>query len=864
MVTGMHLLERDGALRLLDECARSAAAGAGRLVLVGGEAGIGKSALLQAFVQRQPKARILWGACDALTTPRPLGPLHDIALQVKGPLLAAVLAGADRHVLFTGVIDELQRGGHTLVLIEDAHWADEATLDFIKFLGRRIDRLSASVVLTYRDDELGPRHPLRLMTGELPRSAVRRLALEHLSPAAVSRLAAAAGRSVPDLHQITGGNPFFVTEVLAEPGATTPPTIRDAVLARTSRLSARARQLAELASISPGRTEPWLLAAAGVDDPESMEECLNAGMVRPDDGSLAFRHELARRAVVESLEPRRVRELHQRVLAILKQRGGVSPARLVHHALGAGDADEVLRLGPAAAAEAVSLGAHREAASHYESVLRFAERVPAQERARLLERLAYECYLTDRIDRAVAARESALQLWRQLGDRRCEGETLRWLSRLSWFAGRRADADRYALAAIDVLEPLAPGRELAMAYSNRAQLAMLSHDADVAVDWARRAIDLADRLGDQDTLSHALNNLGTAQIVGGDDSGWAPLARSLELALDRGFEEHAARAYTNLASNAIALKRYTDAGAYLDRGIAYCEAHDLDSWRLYMLAYRARARLEQCDWDGASADAEAVLRQPSTAAVTRVPALIVLATLRLRRGDPDAESLLQEARALAEDTAELQRLAPLAATLAEAAWLAGDLENIARTVRPIYERARERGDAWVTGSLAVWLWRGGAAADASAGVAEPHRREMAGDWEGAARLWGSLGCRYEQALSLASSRLERPQGAALAILDELGATAAAQSLRRRMRADGVRRIPRGKRASTRKNPFGLTRREAEVLAHLIDGHRNAAIAKKLFLSEKTVDHHVSAILQKLNVASREEAAALARGGSGGS
>jgi DNA-binding CsgD family transcriptional regulator/tetratricopeptide (TPR) repeat protein len=854
----MELVERDQCIAELGQWLGAVAERGGCIALIGGEAGIGKTALLEKFSTRQ-ESRVLWGACDALFTPHPLAPLHDIARQTQGPLLAAMKSAANRDVIFSATLDELERGVPSLVVFEDMQWADEATLDLLKFLGRRIHRTRAMLAVTYRDDEVGPRHPLRSVMGDFPRATTHRMLLAPLSEPAVAELARRAARPAKGLHGITGGNPLFVTEVLATDAETVPATVRDAVLARAARLTPAARAIAEVVCVVPGRTEAWLLGQAVPPDEAGIEDCLSIGMVRDDESSLAFRHELARRAFESTLSQSTLQSLHARVLAILARRSDVPPARLAHHANGARDVQAILRLAPLAAAEAASMGAHREAASHYEVALRYADDLGACERALLQEQLSYECYLTDQIERAIEVRRWALEIWRASGTRLREGDTLRWLSRLSWFAGRRAEANQYGNDAVAVLELLPPGPELAMAYSNRAQLQMLAHDVVSAIDWAKRTIELAEPWGNNEILSHALNNLGTARLIAGDTAGWVDLDRSLQLALAGSLHEHAARAYTNLASMAISGRQYARASRHLRDGLTYCEDNDLESWRLYMLSWRARAQFEQGFWQEAGEDAESVLRHSRTATITRVPALIVLGHLRIVRGDPDASGPLEEAGSLVGSIQELQRIGPLAAARAEAAWLAGDRQEVVREAQIAYELAREQGDSWVKGEFAAWLWRAGALApgEQPADIAEPYALEVAGDLRGAARVWQGLGCPYEHARLLARAGVESEQREALSILEKLGAAPAVRALRKQMRDRGIRGIPRGSRTSTQRNRFGLTRREGEILTLLSEGMRNAAIARRLCLSTKTVDHHVSAILTKLAVSSRAEAVAMA-------
>ena len=853
----MDLLERERCLADLAQWLDGVAARGGCITLVGGEAGIGKTSLLHEFSKQRHEVRVLWGACDALFTPRPLAPLHDIARQARGTLLTVLNSGASRDEIFTATLDELERT-KALVVFEDMHWADEATLDLLKYLGRRIHRTHAMLVVTYRDDEVGPRHPLRFVIGDLPRANTYRMSLYTLSESAVAQLAIRAGRPWKGLHSITGGNPLFVTEVLAAAVDAMPTTVRDAVLARAARLSPAAREIAEFVCVVPGKTEFWLLDQAIRPGEADIEGCLSIGMVRDENGAVAFRHELARLALEDSLSSARRQSLHARVLSMLAARPGIPAARLAHHAAGAHNAEDVLRYAPTAAAQAASVGAHREAASQYQLALRYAQHLEPEERTHLLERLSYECYLTSQHVPAIEARRAALEAWRALGARKEEGDALRWLSRLSWFAGRRKEADQYGAEAVTTLEslPVSPG--LAMAYCNSAQLAMESHDTDAAIKWAERAIHLAEPWGEHEILSDALNTLGTTRLIVGDTSGWADLNRSLQLALAGDFQGPVARAYTNLCAMAVSRRQYEQASHNLRQGLEYCERHDLDSWWLYLVAYSARMKFEQGDWSGASDDAEAVLRHARTTPVTRIPTLRVLGHLRIRRGDPGATAALEEARALAGTIYELQRIGTLAAAYAEAAWLAGDREGLIREVLPVYELVCQRRDPRMKGELAAWLWRVRALDEYPRDIAEPYALEVSGDGRGAARAWKDLGCPYEHATMLALYGDEHEQREALSTFERLGATPAAQMLRKQMRGQGIRRVPRGARASTQSNSQGLTSREAEILALLSKGLRNAAIAKRLFVSTRTVDHHVSSILRKLGVQSRAKAISMAQ------
>jgi DNA-binding CsgD family transcriptional regulator/tetratricopeptide (TPR) repeat protein len=854
------LLERDAFLRELNVALADAASGQGCAVLVSGEAGIGKTTLLEHFAASvhtaDGRTRVLWGACDALFTPRPLGPLLDMARQAPGTLRELRQTNIDRERLFVAVLDELSRAlPRTVAIFEDVHWADEATLDLLKFLVRRIGRTNSVIVLSFRDDEVDAAHPLRRLLGDLPARTARRLTLPPLSESAVARLAAAAGRRLKDLHGVTGGNPFYVTEVLATEGGGIPASVRDAVLARTATLTPSTIALLDVVSVVPGRTERWLLERVLDESGAAVQECVRTGVLRVSREDVAFRHELARRAWEESLEPRHAADLHGRVLRALESyEGGTAMlSRLVHHADHAGDLRTVITLAPSAAREAAALGAHREAAAHYASALRYVDSTMPAERAALLDAWSYEVHLSGRNADALRAREEALALWRRIGDRCREGDDLRVLSRLAWFDGRRDDAAAYAADSIRVLEPLGPSHELAMAYSNRAQLHILAEERLLAPAWGDRAVEMAEQLDDPEALVHALTNSACLEPGSARQS----QVRAARLAQEHGLHEHAMRAFTWLISDAIAESEYALAERYLPEAVAYAEDRDMDGFALYLRGWRARMRTEQGRLDEAQSEALDVLRRDDNAPVVRLPALIALATVYTRRGDPKASATLDEALTLALATGELQRIAPVANARAEAAWLRGDHDAVRTDVMLAYPLALDAGSRWDIGRLASWLNRADALGDVPAELPEPFALEIAGQWQEAARAWEQLGCPYEQALALAEGD-ESAQRDALDMLDRMGAAPAATLIRGEMLRRGVRAVPRGPRRSTQKNPAGLTNREMEVLSLLGEGLTNGEIGRRLFLSTRTVDHHVSSMLRKLGASSRARAAIIAR------
>jgi DNA-binding CsgD family transcriptional regulator/tetratricopeptide (TPR) repeat protein len=856
----MALLERDACLGELDLALRDAVSGEGRVALVSGEAGIGKTSLVEWFArERRGSVRVLWGACDALFTPRPLGPLHDMAAQMQGDAPALLNSDANRAAVFSAVLSELQ-GRPAIAVFEDVHWADEATLDLLRFLGRRMTRTTALLVMTYRDDELGSRHPLRTVLGDLATSpATRRIPLRPLTEEAVRTLVGERVIDAAALHRQTGGNPFFVTEVLASAGGGLPPSVRDAVLARTARLSPSAQAVVQAAAVIGPRIEPWVLADVTGAEAGAVDECVAIGVLLTQGEALAFRHELARQTILESISPPHKMALHRMTLDVLK----ASPAtrhdlsRLAHHAEAASDREAVLACAPAAAEQAAAASAHREAASLYALALRFADDLPTDRRAQLLQAYAQECSLVGRQAESITVLRRALKLWGDLDNPLKQGETLAELMAMLIQAGQTAEVEGGSRTAIAMLEALPLGRELALAYRVRASLHLANRDCAEALVWAEKARTLAERFADVDLLAALYVTIGTAWLFLDYERGCEHLRRGLDFARDAGLERWVVNMYGNLGSGSGELYQFLRAERFLAEGIAHATEHDIDSFRLYMLAWQALTHVHLGRWRAAAAMATEVLHRPSASVMSRLTVRVALGRLRARRGDPGVYTVLDEALELATRADNIQRLGPVRAVRAEAAWLAGDCERTVREARAVYDLAVSKRHPWVAGELAFWRKRAGDAVAPPGWIAPPFAFHLAGDWRTAAAAWERLGCPYEQARALADGD-RAAQTAALAIFDRLGAQPAAADLRRRMRAAGLRSIPRGPRPTTRDNPFGLTSRQMDILALLAEGLTNAKIATRLYLSPKTVDHHTSAVLAKLGVHSREAASAWAR------
>jgi len=856
------LLERDDLLAALNSALEAAARGAGATALVSGEAGVGKTTLLEHFARDAGPGRVLWGGCEALSTPHPLGPLHDLANGAGEALRSMLSARSDRPALFAAVFDELSRSPLPVVIVlEDLHWADAATLDLVKFLGRRIHRAPALMVLSYRDDEASLMN-LRPTLGALPSAHVVRLTVPALSRAAVEDMAATACRDAAGLYAATGGNAFFVTEVLkhGKAGGGVPATVRDAVLGRAALLDPNALEVLQLAAIVPRAIPIRLVNEVLAPSTEAVEQCVTSGLLLIEGETLRFRHELARTAVEEAVLRPRAIQLHARVLAALSERptASVPLAQLVHHAQFAGDGDAVLRLAPLAAREAALHGSRCEAVAHSEAALAHAGALPDNARATLLDDYATHCFEINDLDSAISAREEAIELYGRSGEAERQVEALSSHAITLVRALRNAEADEVSHRAIAVAELLRAAHPLAKAYATESCLRMLNRDYRDAIDWGNKAIELARRNGYREILASAYNSVGAALLFVDYPRGCESVKAGLEIGQtlsDGGIA--VADSYVMLGSASGEVYELATADRYLAEGIAFARARDLDRVAGYMESWQALCDVYAGRWDLAGPRANVVVKRESGDTTNRVVALIALGRLRTRRGDPGAAEVLDEALQLATRSGTLQRLAPVCCARAEAAWLDRLDVRAKQEADRVFELAVEKGHPWFVGELAYWRWRTGDLRIPPEGCAEPYRLQIDGGWQEAADAWEAIGCPYEQARALADGD-EAAQRTALAILDRLGARPLAERIRQDMRSAGVRSVPRGPVTSTRGNAAGLTARELQVLALVADGCRNAQIATRLSRSSRTVDHHVESILAKLEVATRGEAVAAAR------
>ena len=775
---GAALLERGPVLqRLLD--AHAASSESGRLVWLTGEAGVGKTTVLRAFAS-QVEAPTWRGQCDPLTTPRPLGPLMDLAAGPIAELQRTWADGAEPFTAFGVMLEAIRRQSiPPVIILEDLHWADDGTLDLLRFLTRRLSGTPCLIIASVRDHEFSVRPELvRLLGDSLREDGVERVSLSPLSLDAVKKLSSGTSIDAERLFDVSRGNPFFVTEVIAA-GTLLPSNIVGAVHAHAARLGDESRAVLDIVALDPRAVEVEHVRRVADVTEEAIDTAVRGGFLEESDRRLSFRHELARRAIADNLGSVRRRRLHARLLERLAAAGGGEASRLAHHAIGADDPELILRHVPAALDEAVASGARREAVNLTDAVLAFAPlQSPGLEFSLRALQARNLCHL-NQPQRALTHASTACRIGRDLRDPRREGLGMTLVARCHWLAGDTVVARQEHEAAIALLRPTGDCPELLEALVSEATNAMLTRQHRECVALAREAVELAHRMDDRAMERLALGVLGTSELVSDDaDRGIAMLESLVSDAEAEGDHDMAATLLARLGSGAGEVRRYAQAEKSLNACIDHARAVDSDYVESYCQAWRARIAFEQGRWDDALELAGSPdLYVDGVVSVASVTALTVQARVKARRGDPGAHDLFREL-VEASQTLEFQHTWPLRCGIAEELWLRDGDAFAGDQLAACIEQARHADSAWGRGEVGYWAWRTGRESTVLPGSAEPFLAMTDGRWQRAAQLWDDVGCPYERALALAEGD-EAARDEALGIFDRLGTERAARWLSRR-------------------------------------------------------------------------------------
>lgn len=843
----------------------------GKVVLIRGEAGIGKSSLVNEFAKlRSDDAHFLVGACDDLRIQQPLSPFWDMARSE--PTLMELISSGDRPGVIQALMDLLSRSSRpTAMVIEDTHWADEATLDVIKYLGRRIARTNALLLVTYRSGEVDYDHPLRNVFGELDPQSVDRIELKGLTLPSITSMLTDSELDPVEVMAATDGNPFLVTEMASAGGSVVPSSLQDVVLARANKLSPGAMALLRTLSVIP-EPIPRSDVVRLVESADShLEECERRGFLQMFQGGqysprlvldrgfgleddvhlVGFRHDLIRRALEATLTDNERLEIQRTVLETLPE--ATHPCLLIHCAFDAKDIDRLLDLAPRSALYAATIGSHRQAVEDFRVLRPHLSKLDRDDIGHLFEVWAQEEFLIDNIPEAISVLKMALAHYTELEDHPAESRVLALLSHFYENSGQREQAEEFAAQAIAALGDDPDGADLAFALEANAYLHWMAHDWDQVPLLVERTLKAGGPDIDERIRVRSLAHLGMTAHMADYPSGRPQLEEARERAAKAGEWYEECRALMIDGWAAAEFRDLEVASDYAQRAIGVAVRHELSMLEKYSMAVYGRVLEMKGQW----AQAEDLAHDLSDAsAITRMVALPVLGSIEARRGRENARKAIAQAWELASVAAEEQRLTQAAIAAAEHGWITGNGQVTIPDLREAMERSLDKGFQWSPGALAFWLWKLGELTDTPEGIAEPYRLVIEGQPLEAAVIWESKGLPYDRALALMhgddSSRIE-----ALEAFETLGATAVAGKLRQALRKDGVS-VPRGRGQHTRRHAAGLTARQAEVLQLLNEGMTNIQISDRLFVSPRTVENHVAAILSKLESSTRDHAVSRAR------
>ncbi|HSM44928.1 MAG TPA: AAA family ATPase, partial [Acidimicrobiia bacterium] len=734
------LLEREGELGLLTELLADVGSSGGKVVLIRGEAGIGKSALVGEFLRAVSEtAHAHIGFCDDLKTPQPLAPLWDMSRSE--PALREALDSRDRQAVLESFLDLVTgKLRPSLVVVEDTQWSDEATLDAIKFVGRRIAAANGLLLLTYRIGEIDLEHPLRTVIGDLPPRNVARIELSGLSRSGVAELVRDQALDPDRVFSATRGNPFLVTEMASVGSEEVPASVRDSVVTRVRRLSATARDMLRILSVMPDRvSRAHALGLTGGSDDE-FAEAERLGLLETGGDSVSFRHELIRRAIESSLTISESVAIHRRLLELLPDE--TDPARLVHHARGANDVDRLLVYAPEAALAAAEVGSNREAAAQFRVLEPYLSHLEPERRADILRRWALIEHYLERVE-SIEILDRAIGLYREAGSDEDLARALVVGVEVNRTHGRPGVAREYALEAIRLLESGEPSARLAHALAAYSWLLIRVGQIEQAEVMAERAIAVARDADAEPALLNALAVKGTLAYVRGEPGGLDVMEQLHQRARTGGYRYEEVLAMLRIAEVALEIRDIDRASDFALRARSTASGYEMPILETQAGLVRAEALL----WEGAWSEAEDLASEMigrHSNADARFAA--ILGAIRTRTGRGSAEEYLEQAWALAVQGDEIDQLLGAAAAIAERMWTVGSPDmGLLERFRDLVDRGIRFEYPWPAGSLALWLWKTGGLDEPPEGRPAPYRDLMSGRVDQSASFWESRKIPYERA-----------------------------------------------------------------------------------------------------------------------
>ena len=805
------------------------------MAVVHGEAGIGKTSLVHALLDQTGTVAMI-GRCDDATVPVPLGPFRDI-FRAAGSPDRGDPDGARQEIV--RLLDRTP-----VMVFEDIHWADEATFDLLTHIGKRIADHRAVLVLTHRPD--GPPELARCIA-QIPAERLTDIELRPLSRETVVAWSEEHDRDGAAVFAKTGGNPFLVGELLASPPGEIPNRISTSTLARLATLTQPARAMAELLAHFPGGA-PWpIIERLRPNQDRAIGDLERHRWVETRGDRVWLRHELIREAIVESQGAAGRRTLNNEILGALIQHDA-DPAAIAHHAVEAGDDQRSVDFAIVAAEQMSRAGAHRDALRLLERVAHLQNLLDEGEQAHFSEALGLERMAADQLDEACAALTDAADQWMAIGDLEAAARTLREASGAEWRRGAVQRSDELLQDAYEVLDGTDHRSERFRVQVTMAQNAGLTSQWRRAMDVVSAALEDDRHLSPRSVAAAVAIRADARRLLGDETGALTDYERSLELAGPDA--PHVRTALTNRVATSLAVLDPIAAKNHLDEAIAATADRRSDWLDRTVAGLRGGVAFLRGDWDEALNHLDEQLSDPLA---TRTRPALIAGLVRTRRGDLTGVDLIEDAHRRAASLEDIQRLGGTAAAMAELLWLNLVPEDVAEDILEVTRLAHRSGHARYSSELALWCRRLGlGGGDANPAGPPGFLLELEGDSPGAATEWSNRGVPYLQLLAMGFGTKADAIRTAIDRASAFGASTVVDRLRARLREMG-HRVQRGRSRASLDNPGGLTNRQVDVVRLIASGLTNQQIAERLFISRKTVDHHVSAILTTLGASDRAEA-----------